>query len=64
MHYLMLSCDLFEANVRMSWMYVPELFADSTINQLAADFARSLKDVMDQISFETQPSPNKKGSQQ
>jgi hypothetical protein len=45
-------------------MYVPELFADSTINQLAADFARSLKDVMDQISFETQPSPNKKGSQQ
>jgi non-ribosomal peptide synthase protein (TIGR01720 family) len=63
MHYLMLSCDLFEEKVRMSWMYVPELFADSTINQLAADFARSLKDVMDQISFETQPSPNKKGSQ-
>lgn len=65
MHYLMLSCDLLDEKVRMSWMYVPELFADSTINQLAADFASSLKDVMDSLTpHAPQPSPNKKGSQQ
>lgn len=70
MHYLMLSCDLLAdpeqmGQVRMSWMYVPELFADSTINQLAADFASSLKDVMDQLAhralLEAQPSPNTTG---